>query len=109
MLATETATDAMARKPNYAFELKARAKAKADKREAKRKAKLGERANRSSVAPEPEPLDTGGADGVSRESSAKDPEKPGASDTRPPDRAGQCAQPDSLRFAPTSTARKRER
>ena len=36
----------MARKPNYAFEKNARAKAKAEKREAKRQAKLASRAER---------------------------------------------------------------
>lgn len=47
----------MARKPNYAFERNARAKAKAKKREAKRQAKLASKAEKQSAESIPEPDD----------------------------------------------------
>ncbi len=57
----------MARKPNYAFERNARAKAKAAKREAKRQAKQAAKDKKASVASaQPvnnSPAQTGGAEG----------------------------------------------
>ena len=54
----------MARKPNYAFERNARAKAKAEKREAKRLAKLAARATSQEPAAASETGDAPPADDV---------------------------------------------
>ncbi len=58
----------MARKPNYAFERNARAKAKAAKREAKRQAKQAARDKKAGLTPagktaDDSPAQTGGAEG----------------------------------------------
>lgn len=59
----------MARRPNYAFERNARAKAKAEKREAKRQAKLVANVTNQSGEPEPESGDVKRPDGVASEDS----------------------------------------
>ena len=57
----------MARKPNYAFERNSRAKAKAEKREAKRLAKLAAKSGTTEVdgedGSEPQPADDVAQDG----------------------------------------------
>ena len=60
----------MARRSNYSFERNARAKAKAEKREAKRQSKLAaKRANTQSVVPKPDSIDPKSADDVALDDS----------------------------------------